>query len=88
MRIAQGRFVEAQVDAQRAFDLLSRVLPAGHFATEVARCRIGISIMGQGKKREAKPFIQSAYSGLKASKIPLPDRYLLPCKAAAAKFSS
>lgn len=87
MRIAQGRFAEAQVDARRAFDLLSRVLPAGHFAIEVARCRIGISIMGQGKNREAKPFIQSAYRGLKASKIALPDRYLLPCKAAAAKLS-
>ncbi len=87
MRIAQGRFAEAQVDAQRAFDLLSRALPDGHFAIEVARCRIGISLMGQGKKREAKPFIQTAYRGLKASKIPLPDRYLHSCKAAAAKFS-
>ncbi|WP_339821531.1 serine/threonine-protein kinase [uncultured Parasphingorhabdus sp.] len=88
MRIAQGRFAEAKVDAQRAYDLLSRVLPAGHFATEVARCRIGISLLGQGKHKEAKPLIQTAYRGLKASKMPLPDRYLLPCKAAAAKFST
>ncbi len=86
MRIAQGRFAEAQVDARRAFSLLSRVLPVGHFATEVARCRIGISLIGQGKKTEAKPFIQTAYRGLKASKMPLPERYLLPCKQAAAKF--
>ncbi len=86
MRIAQGRFAEARVDARRAFSLLSRVLPVGHFATEVARCRIGISLIGQGKKTEAKPFIQTAYRGLKASKMPLPERYLLPCKQAAAKF--
>ena len=88
MRIAQGRYPEAQVDARRAYDLLSRVLPAGHFATEVARCRIGMSLLGQGKNKEAQPFIEVAYRGLKASKMPLPDRYLLPCKAAAAKFST
>ncbi len=50
MRIAQGRFSEAQVDASRAYSLLSKALPAGHFAPEVARCRIGIALIGQGKK--------------------------------------
>jgi tetratricopeptide (TPR) repeat protein len=87
MRIAQGRYAEGQVDARRAFSLLSKALPAGHFATEVARCRIGIALSGQGKIGEAKPFVLTAYRGLKASKMPLPERYLLPCEQAATKFS-
>ena len=88
MRIAQGRFPEAQADAGRAFSLLSKALPSGHFAVEVARCRVGIALLGQGKNGEAKPFVETAYRGLKASKMPLPDRYLLPCKKAAMKFST
>ena len=88
MRIAQGRFSEAQVDAGRAFSLLSKALPAGHFAVEVARCRMGIALQGQGKNEEAKPLVEAAYRGLKTSNMPISDRYLLPCKAAAAKFSA
>lgn len=88
MRIAQRRFPEAQVDAVRAFSLLSKALPAGHFAVEVARCRIGIALQGQGKNAEAKPLVETAYHALKLSNGPIRDRYLLPCKAAAAKFSA
>ena len=88
MRIAQGRFQDAQDDAGRAYSLLSTTLPAGHFAIEVARCRIGIALIGQGKKSEAKPFVAMAYRGLRASKMPFPDRYLIPCQKAAAKIAT
>jgi len=88
LRIAQGRFVSAQSEASRAFSLLSKALPAGHFATEVARCRIGIALAGQGKVREARPLLKAAYRGLTGSKMPVPDRYLVPCKDAATKFAT
>ena len=88
MRIAQGRFQDAQDDAGRAYSLLSTTLPAGHFAIEVARCRIGIALIGQGKKSEAKPFVVMAYRGLRASKMAFPDRYLIPCQKAAAKIAT
>lgn len=82
MRIAQSRFVEAQTEAARAFSLLSSALPEGHFAAEVARCRIGIALIGQGKASEARQYLQDANRALAASKTPVLPRYLEPCKKA------
>ncbi len=82
MRIAQSRFAEAQVDAARALSVLSEALPDGHFATEVARCRIGIALIGQGKADEARPYVRAANRALAASTTPVLPRYLEPCKKA------
>ncbi len=82
MRIAQLRFVDAQTEAARAFFLLSSALPEGHFATEVARCRIGIALIGLGKGDEARSYLQAANRALAASKTPVLPRHLEPCKKA------
>ncbi len=82
MRIAQSRFAEALRDAARALSILSAALPEGHFATEVARCRIGIALIGLGKRDEARPYVHTAYRTLAASRTPVLPRYLKPCKKA------
>ena len=82
MRIAQSRFAEAQMDAARALPILSTALPEGHFASEVARCRIGIALIGQGKVDEARPYLRAANRALAASTTPVLPRYLEPCKKA------
>jgi tetratricopeptide (TPR) repeat protein len=82
MRIAQSRFADAGVEAARALRILSATLPEGHFAIEVARCRIGIALIGQGKADQARPYVQAAYKSLIASKTPVLPRYLEPCRKA------
>ncbi|MGB5778958.1 MAG: tetratricopeptide repeat protein [Allopontixanthobacter sediminis] len=83
MRIAQSRFAEAQADAVRALSILTAALPQGHFATEVARCRVGIALIGQGRPALARPFVQTASRTLAASTTPVLPRYIEPCRRAA-----
>lgn len=86
LRIAQSRFEEAEVEATRAYALLSAALPDSHFITEVARCRIGIALIGQGKADKARPYVHTAFLRLKASKTPVPARYSEPCRKADMTF--
>lgn len=59
-----GRFVDAQASAQTAFGMLSLSLPPGHYATEIARCRIGMALSGQGRTEAARPYMEAALAAL------------------------
>ncbi len=76
------RFDDAQASAQTAFEILSRSLPPGHYAIEIARCRIGIALSGQGRTEAARPQIESALEAL-AKADGVPARHHEACKSAA-----
>ena len=86
MRLAQGRFREAEADARAALAHLEKALPKGHYATETARCRIGIALLGGGKPAAAADYIRPALKALEAGASSVPARYIEPCRDAAAKL--
>ncbi|MBD3730060.1 MAG: serine/threonine protein kinase [Sphingomonadales bacterium] len=83
MRLAQHRWSEAEADARAAFAHLSQTLPTSHFATETARCRVGIALIGQGKTAAAATYVGPALAALTAPAASVPARYVEPCRAAA-----
>ncbi|MCB2087847.1 MAG: tetratricopeptide repeat protein [Sphingomonadaceae bacterium] len=83
LRLGQGRFVEAEKDARAALLHLAKVMPPGHFATETARCRVGIALIGQGRRGEAAAFVRPALKALEAAAGSVPARYVEPCRNAA-----
>lgn len=86
MRLAQGRYKEAEADARAALAHLEKSLPNGHYATETARCRIGITLLGEGKPAAAAGYIRPALKALEAGGSGVPARYLEPCRDAAKKL--
>ncbi|WP_067734258.1 serine/threonine-protein kinase [Novosphingobium naphthalenivorans] len=80
MRLAQQRYAEAEADARKAFAHLDMVLPSGHFATETARCRIGMAMIGEGRSAEAAAYLRPAVKALESARAPA--RYLEPCRRA------
>ncbi|MGQ7829788.1 tetratricopeptide repeat protein [Altererythrobacter sp. Z27] len=83
MRLAQRRWTDADRDARSALALLEKALPNGHFATETARCRVGMALLGMGRKAQAADHIQPALAALIASGNAAPARYVEPCRGAA-----
>jgi tetratricopeptide (TPR) repeat protein len=83
MRIEQRRWAEAESEARIALAGLSKSLPAGHFATETARCRVGIALLGQGKSKAAGAFVKPALAALEAAGKDVPARFVTPCREAA-----
>lgn len=79
--LALGRFDQAEVQAEAAFDGLSASLPAGHFAIEIARCRVGIALIGQGLRDEGEPLVLRALEGLSNSAA-VPQRHYASCAEA------
>jgi len=76
-----GRFIDAQASAQTAFEKLSVSLPPGHYAIEIARCRVGMALSGQGRKDAAMPYIETALVSL-AKTDGVPARHHEACKSA------
>lgn len=76
------RYAEAKEAADAAFEKLTATLPPGHFAIEIARCRMGIARAGQGEDEAAAQLIREAISGLSALESP-PERHRSACLAAA-----
>ncbi|OYW84520.1 MAG: hypothetical protein B7Z22_10500 [Hyphomonas sp. 32-62-5] len=76
------RYAEAKEAADAAFETLTATLPPGHFAIEIARCRMGIARAGQGEDEAAAQLIREAISGLSALESP-PERHRAACLAAA-----
>ncbi|WP_341197930.1 serine/threonine-protein kinase [Hyphomonas chukchiensis] len=72
---------EAERNARRAYDILSKTLPAGHYATEVARCRIGMARLGLGDRKGARSYLEPSLAAL-ASQTGAPAAYVEACKAA------
>jgi hypothetical protein len=75
------RYSEAEKNARQAFDALSLSLPPGHFATEVARCRIGMALLGLGDRVGARAYLDAALVALQIQPA-APSIYVVPCKAA------
>jgi eukaryotic-like serine/threonine-protein kinase len=74
-------YAGAELNARHAFDTLSDTLPAGHYATEVARCRIGMARLGLGDKEDARSYLEPSLTAL-ASQTGAPAAYVEACKAA------
>lgn len=70
-----GRFDQAELQAEAAFKGLSSTLPAGHYAIEIARCRVGVALIGQGRRSEGKDLIVTALEGLSNSAAVLQRHY-------------
>ncbi|MEZ5938681.1 MAG: serine/threonine-protein kinase [Hyphomonadaceae bacterium] len=73
------RYKAAELDARRAFAVLSEQLPDGHFATAVARCRIGLARLGQGDRAGARAELTPALTAL-ALHPETPERYVRRCR--------
>lgn len=86
MRLAQHRWSDAEKEARVALNHLANALPAGHFATETARCRVGMALLGEGRKADAASYIRPALKALTAAGGNVPARYVEPCRNAAAKL--
>ena len=74
-------YAGAELNARHAYDPLSETLPAGHYATEVARCRIGMARLGLGDKNDARSYLEPSLTAL-ASQSGAPAAYVEACKAA------
>lgn len=81
-----NRFSEAESNARSAFDTLSLSLPTGHFATAVARCRIGMARLGLGDPNGARAYLDMALLELETQPSP-PSTYVAKCRAAASKLN-
>lgn len=86
MRLAQHRYREAEADARTALALLERAMPEGHFATAAARCRIGIALAAQGRRKEADAFLSTAMTALSKAGEGIPARIVTPCRNALARL--
>ncbi|KCZ94107.1 serine/threonine-protein kinase [Hyphomonas johnsonii] len=75
------RYTEAERNARYAFDALSQSLPPGHFATEVARCRVGLARLGLGDRAGARAYLDAALRALE-TQTAAPSNYVAPCKSA------
>ncbi len=58
--LAQGDWQAAERDARTAVAALETALPPGHYATEVARCRVGRALLGRGAVEAAKSPLRTA----------------------------
>ncbi len=81
-----NRYSEAEKNARSAFDALSLSLPTGHFATEVARCRIGMARLGLGDPNGARAYLDVALLALE-SQPSAPSTYVAKCRAAASQLN-
>lgn len=72
---------EAEQNARRAYEILSKTLPAGHYATEVARCRIGMARLGLGDRKDARAYLEPALLAL-TNQVGAPAPYVEACLAA------
>tara|TARA_R110000787_G_scaffold279677_1_gene389949 strand:+ start:35515 stop:38007 length:2493 start_codon:yes stop_codon:yes gene_type:complete len=79
------KYEGAERNARHAFDILSEALPAGHYATEIARCRIGLARLGLGDEAQARLYLDSSLAML-AAQPGAPVKYVEPCKAAGQKL--
>jgi hypothetical protein len=60
-------FEGAEAVARQALELLSAALPPGHFATAVARCRLGRALAGRGMTAQGRLLLESSVAAIEAS---------------------
>jgi serine/threonine-protein kinase len=64
LELRRNDFAAAEIHARRALATLELTLPADHFATAVARCRLGRALAGQSRRVEAATLIRAAVENL------------------------
>jgi len=76
--LEEGKFAEAEVSAQKCFELRSGLDPE-HWGTFHAQEMLGEAIAGQGRLNEAVVLLLAGYQGMKAreTEIPYPHRIWL-----------
>jgi serine/threonine protein kinase len=80
-----GRYSEAENSAREAYGILDTTLPEGHYATEIARCRMGLAKLGLGDAAAARPLLTDALAAL-ADQPAAPPKYVAQCEAAGRKL--
>ncbi|MDP2479227.1 MAG: serine/threonine-protein kinase [Candidatus Palauibacterales bacterium] len=60
IRLARDDWAGAEAASREATRILRATLPEGHYATAIAECRVGRSLAGQGKREEARRWLESA----------------------------
>ncbi len=84
LHLTDNRPREAETAAREALDVLGRALPAGHFITAVAECRVARSLVARGQGASAREFFsRSADALVGATNVP---EYRRECLTAAADF--
>jgi tetratricopeptide (TPR) repeat protein len=84
IHLKQGQHARAERRAREALAILERALPAGHFITAVAQCRVARGLVGAGRPADAAPFFDRASPVLAATgSVPV---YRAECLEAAAVF--
>ncbi len=84
IELMQHRPAEAERDARAALDTLEKALPAGHFITAVADCRVARALVLQGRPAAAAPYFVRATPPLIETRS-VPD-YRRDCLTWAADF--
>ncbi|WP_084418007.1 serine/threonine-protein kinase [Henriciella litoralis] len=79
------RYREARTASQQAFDILSATLPDGHYAVEIARCRMGMADLGMGNEAEAASLLSLALKALEQQPS-APGTYVAQCREAGSKL--
>ncbi len=79
IRLVLEDYVGAESVARQARAILGAALPSGHFATAIAECRVGQALAGQGRRTEARPFLQAGVEALGAGERPEVEAYRLEC---------
>jgi len=80
-----GQYSKAENSAREAYDTLTLTLPKGHYATEIARCRIGLAKLGLGDAAAARPLLTDALAAL-ADQPAAPPAYVTQCEVAGRKL--
>lgn len=82
IRLATSDFAGAAPVAALATDILESTLPAGHYATSVARCRHGRALYGMGRTDEALDVLTPAVQSLESAETAAADRFAGECRQA------
>jgi hypothetical protein len=82
-QLLRGDGARAERTARRAVEILRAGLPAGHFATAAAECRLGAAIAQQARYSDAEPLMASSLERLRSNEQ-APDRYVRECADALA----
>jgi serine/threonine-protein kinase len=85
IELRRGAPSTAEAHARRALGVLERTLPEGHYATAVARCRVGRALAAQGDADRAEDLLQAAAAALPPD-TPVPA-YREECLAALAALN-
>jgi tetratricopeptide (TPR) repeat protein len=84
IHLEQGQPAAAEAAAREALVTLNAALPAGHYITAVAECRVARALVAQGRTGEAERHFERATPPLvETQSVP---EYRRECLAAAAEF--